>query len=262
MIRDDGVLEVPGESVTDPVAFTLSLAAAAERHGAELRMRFPVAGIEPGGGGIRLVDPGGDEVVCRFAVNAAGLHADEIAALAGDANFGIYPRKGEFLVFEPPAGKLDRILLPVPSPGTKGVLVFPTVDGKVVAGPTAVDLADKADWTVRNAAREEILPRANAILPALDGAEPIAAYAGLRPAGLGGVNYLIAPSAALPELVNAAAIRSTGLSASLAIAERVCAVLADAGLELGEERPLEPGAPLQLDGPWWRRTAEHTAGVA
>ena len=43
----------------------------------------------------------------------------------------------------------ERIVLPVPSAGTKGVLVFPTVDGKLVAGPTAHDQDDKHDWSVR-----------------------------------------------------------------------------------------------------------------
>ena len=75
---------------------------------------------------------------CRVAVNCAGLHADEVARLAGDESFSIYPRKGEFLVFDPPAGeRLERILLPVPTKRTKGVLVFPTIDGKIIAGPTA-----------------------------------------------------------------------------------------------------------------------------
>ena len=57
-------------------------------------------------------------------------------------------------------------------------------------------------------------------MPELEGAEPIAAYAGLRPAGRG-VNYLIGPSRDCPGLVNVAAIRSTGLTASLGIAEHV-----------------------------------------
>ena len=58
------------------------------------------------------------------------------------------------------------------------------------------------------------------MLPALEGAEPIASYAGLRPAGRGR-NYVIGPSPACPRLINVAAIRSTGLSASLGIAEHV-----------------------------------------
>ena len=46
-LRDDGTLEVPGEAVTDPVAYTLALATAAERLGAEVHTGFRVVAIEP-----------------------------------------------------------------------------------------------------------------------------------------------------------------------------------------------------------------------
>jgi glycerol-3-phosphate dehydrogenase len=264
VLRDDGVLEVPGEAVTDPVAYTLALAAAAQRHGCELRTSFRVVGVDRHGDGLVLHAQGGELVRCRVAVNCAGLGADDVARLAGDDSFEVYPRKGEFLVFDPPGGEpLERILLPVPTKRTKGVLVFPTLDGKVVAGPTAIDQSDKADWSVRPQARDEILPKAMAIYPPLENAQPVAAYAGLRPAGRG-VNYLIGSSDACPRLVNVAAIRSTGLTASLGIAERVCAIVGGLGVALGPELPLEPdskGAAFQSSsaGPWWRRTATYRA---
>jgi glycerol-3-phosphate dehydrogenase len=252
--RADGVIEIPQEAVTDPVAYTLKLAAAAERHGAQLRTRFRVVGVEVAGGGLVLRSDGG-AVRCRLAVNCAGLWADAVAALAGDYSFSIYPRKGEFIVFDPPE-PLNRILLPVPTKRTKGVLVFPTIDGKVIAGPTAVDLEDKDDWSVRPEARDEILPKACVIYPALADASPIAAYAGLRPAGRG-VNYLIGVSTACPALVNVAAIRSTGLTASLGIASYVCDLVASQGVLMGAEEPLAHGAPVEAAEPWWRRTAAY-----
>jgi glycerol-3-phosphate dehydrogenase len=258
-LRDDGTLEVPGEAVTNPVAYTLALAAAAERLGAELHTNFRVVAIDRSDDRLLLESADGRRVRCSAAVNCAGLRADEVARLAGDDNFEIYPRKGEFLVFDPPNGEvLEHILLPVPTKRTKGVLVFPTVDGNIVAGPTAVDQEDKDDWSVRPQARDEILPKATAMWPPLEGAQPIAAYAGLRPAGRG-VNYLIGPSAGCPGLVNAAAIRSTGLSASLGIAERVCDLVGELGVSLARERPLEPGDRPPSSGPWWRRTAEYRA---
>jgi glycerol-3-phosphate dehydrogenase len=244
-LRDDGALEVPGESATDPVAFTLALANAAVRHGAELRTGVRVDSL--------------DGLSSRVVVNCAGLYADEVARLAGDDSFEIYPRKGEFLVFEPPPGeKLEHILLPVPTKRTKGVLVFPTLDGKVVAGPTAVDLEDKNDWSVRPEAADEIVPKAIAMWPPLEGARQIAAYAGLRPAGRG-VNYLIGPSQTRPRLVNVAAIRSTGLTASLGIAERVTQIVAELGVRLGDERPIEPAPAKPRELAWWRRTKEYRA---
>ena len=255
--RKDGALKVPGEAVTDPVAYTLALALAAGRHGAELRTGFRVTAMRPDDGGLVVESAAGESVRSRLVVNCAGLHADTVAHLAGDHSFEIYPRKGEFLVFDPPHGeRLERILLPEPTERTKGVLVFPTVDGKVIAGPTAVDQVDKDDWSVRPEAREEIHPAAVAMWPPLEGAEPIAAYAGLRPAGRG-VNYLIEPSRACPGLVNVAAIRSTGLTASLGIAEYVCVMVQGLGVTLRREQPLEPGAPVQTEVPWWRRAAEY-----
>jgi len=224
-LRDDGALEVPGEAVTDPVAYTRALAAAAE-----VRTDARVERIARAANGLVLGIAGGDDVACDAAVNCAGLHADDVARMVGDDGFAIYPRKGEFFVFDPPDGEpLERILLPVPTKRTKGVLVFPRIDGRVVAGPTAYDQDDKDDWSVRPEAREEVMAKAVAMLPALEGAEPVSAYAGLRPAGRG-VNYVIGPSPACPQLVNVAAIRSTGLSASLGIGEYVADLLAQQGV--------------------------------
>jgi glycerol-3-phosphate dehydrogenase len=180
--------------------------------------------------------------------------------MAGDESFEIYPRKGEFLVLDQPAGaRLERILLPTPTKRTKGVLVFPTIDGKVIAGPTAVDEVDKGDWSVRPQAESEILPRAREMWEPLEDATPIGAYAGLRPAGRG-VNYLIGPSQACRRLINVAAIRSTGLTASLGIAERVCSIAAEQGLQLGAEQPLLPGLAPETAREWWRRSSEYRSG--
>jgi glycerol-3-phosphate dehydrogenase len=262
MFRRDGALKVPGEAVTDPAAYTLALAAAARRHGVVLRAGFGVGAIERGEAGWGLGSNGGDALSARVVVNCAGLHADTVARMAGDDSFEIYPRKGEFLVFDPPRGeRLERILLPVPTERTKGVLVFPTVDGKVIAGPTAVDQDDKADRGVRPTVAGEIHPQAVAMWPPLEGAEPIAAYAGLRPAGRG-VNYLIEPSRPAPGLVNVAAIRSTGLTASLGIAEYVCGLVQELGVPLRSERPLEPGPAPKLRVQWWQRAATLSESAA
>lgn len=219
-VRDDGTLVVPGESMTDPVGYVHALA-----EGLEVRLGASVAGIEVGTD-VVVHTAAGEHVSARLAVNCAGLHADEVARLAGDDSFEIYPRKGEFFFFRPPAGEsLERILLPIPTKRTKGVLVFPRLDGTIAAGPTAVDLEDKTDWSVRPVARDEVIGKAAELLPWLAEAEPVGSWAGLRPAGRG-VNYVIGPSPAQPRLINVAAIRSTGLSASLGIGEHVAGLVA------------------------------------
>jgi glycerol-3-phosphate dehydrogenase len=255
--REDRLF-VPGEAVTDPVRYTLALARAAERLGARVVCGARVERIEDGGG-VTLGRDGGDLARCRVAVNCAGLFADEVAHAAGDGDFRIRPRKGEFVVLEPrrTMPPWERILLPVPTARTKGVLVFPSVDGRVIAGPTARDQDDKRDWSVDPGVEEELVAQARAIAPALAEYEQVASYAGLRPAGAAGENYVIERSEACRHLVHVAAIRSTGLSASLGIAEHVVGLVEAAGVNLGEEQPVPAVEPIELPEPWWRRSAEY-----
>ncbi|WP_457101911.1 NAD(P)/FAD-dependent oxidoreductase [Microbacterium sp. P5_E9] len=257
----DGALLVPGESVTDPVAFTLALGRSALAAGAGILRKARVTAIDAAGENLIVRTDDGRTVTAPFVVNAAGLHADEVARLIGDDSFEIYPRKGEFFVFALPKGRtLEEIILPVPTKRTKGVLVFPTLDGRVVCGPTAHDQFDKEDWSVRPDAHREVLDKALAQLPALAGLEPIGTYAGLRPAGRD-ANYIIGPSPVDERFINVAAIRSTGLSACLGIADHVTGLLREAGVEVGDLRPATPVEVVASDRPWWQRTA-HRRRVA
>lgn len=257
-VDDDGALSVPGETVSDPVAFVHALAGAAQAGGATIMLGARVIGLKAADdGGVVVSLDGGESLHVRAAVNCAGLHADELARGAGDEIAEVYPRKGEFLVFEAPRDPpLQRILLPVPSALGKGVLVFPTLDRRaVIAGPTAREREDKRDRSVEADAAELIVAKARRMYPALGGLEPIASYAGLRPAGRD-ANYVIERSRALPALVHVAAIRSTGLSASLAIGEHVVAMLAEDGaIAPGPVRPLPTPTPPAPADSWWERAA-------
>jgi glycerol-3-phosphate dehydrogenase len=259
-LQGDGSLVVPGETVCDPVAFLHMLAGAAQQGGATVRLGARVVALTPASSeGIQLELATGERLHARGVVNCAGLFADEVAAMTGEQIVEIYPRKGEFLVFEMPAEEpLEEILLPAPSALGKGVLVFPTLDrSHVIAGPTAREREDKRDWSVEGDARELILARAARMYPALEHAECVGAYAGLRPAGRD-ANYVIAHSRTMRGVVHVAAIRSTGLSASLAIGEHVAGMLAeDEIVALGPPRILTAAVQDAPPGRWWERAAAH-----
>jgi glycerol-3-phosphate dehydrogenase len=269
-LQRDGALIVPGEAVTDPVAYVHALADAARAGGATVMLGARVSGLARGPDGALAIDVSGSAPLrACAAVNCAGLFADDVARLAGEAPVRVYPRKGEFLVFSPPPSQpLPPILLPVPCALGKGVLVFPTIDGMLIAGPTAREREDKHDWSVEADARELILTRASAMYPPLAHAREIGAYAGLRPAGRD-ANYVIEPSRMLPGLIHVAAIRSTGLSAALGIGEYVTDMLArDGTIRLGAD--LEPAAadgaarpphapfPTRATEPWWQRAVRRS----
>lgn len=229
-------LEVPGEAVICPWTTTLAYATQAVRSGVDLHLNCRVEKVRPGDPYHRLVTRRG-ELRTRHLVNACGLHADAFDALLGREDFTVTPRRGQLLVFDKFARDLVRhILLPVPGPLGKGVLITPTVYGNVLLGPTAEDLEDKTATGTTAEGLAGLREQGGRILPALLDEEVTAVYAGLR-AATGQEDYRIAAHPAL-RYVTVGGIRSTGLTASLAIAEHVRGLLADCGLDPGPERPL------------------------
>ncbi len=216
-----GALSIPDEAVIDPFWLTRAYAEAAIADGAEVRFGSPVVGlaIDADRAAISLAD--GTELETSQVFDCAGLRADEIARLAGDDSFAITPRKGQFLVSEETFG-VDRIVLPIPGPMGKGMLVTPIVFGGLLLGPTAVDLADKTDRSTDPAERERILASCRSLVPSVSDMVPVRSFAGLRTVSSTG-DYILGPSRAGDRLYLVAGIRSTGVSASPAIAEHAVA---------------------------------------
>jgi glycerol-3-phosphate dehydrogenase len=104
------------------------------------------------------------------------------------------------------------------------------VFGNVLLGPTAEDLDDKHATATSAGGLDGLLAHGRRILPSLLDEEVTATYAGLRAATEHG-DYQIHCDRAQRYLC-VGGIRSTGLSASLAIAEHVVGLLAEGGLAL------------------------------
>jgi glycerol-3-phosphate dehydrogenase len=228
-------LAIPGEGVLDPFWLTRAYAEAALAGGAEIRLGRPVVGLEVTDERVTVHTEGGAVVEALQVVDAAGIRADEVARLAGDASFEVTPRKGQFLVSEETFG-IDRIILPIPGPLGKGMLVTPIVFGGLLLGPTAVDGFDKSDRSVDPAERARIMATCRTMVPAVDDMVPIRQFAGLRHVSSTG-DFIVRPSSVGDRLYLAAGIRSTGVSTSPAIAE---AVVADVLARRGWDRPARP----------------------
>ena len=229
-----GGLEVPDEGIVCPFTTPLAFASEAVLGGCELWLRAPVTGVRRlADGALEIITPIG-LLRTRYLVNAAGLHSDELDRMLGHDAFTVEPRRGELIVFDKLARPLlDHILLAVPTATSKGVLLAPTVFGNQLLGPTAEDVKDKRDTSCTTRGLAYLRSEGLRIMPALAQHEVTATYAGLR-AATEHADYQLSIHA--PEgYVRVGGIRSTGLSASMAIAEHVGAELAGAGLAL------EPG---------------------
>ncbi|MFI1832589.1 FAD-dependent oxidoreductase [Streptomyces olivaceoviridis] len=232
-----GALHVPGESIICPWTTTLAYATQAVRAGADLHLNTAVREVSPSDGHLLTTSRG--TLRARHLVNAAGLHADTLDRALGHEDFTVTPRRGQLLVYDKLARPLVRhILLPVPTALGKGVLVAPTVHGNVLLGPTAEDLRDKRATGSTADGLAALRDKGRRVLPALLQEEVTAVYAGLR-AATGHEDYRITahPGQAY---ITVGGIRSTGLTASLAIAAHVTGLLADGGLDLGPVREPEP----------------------
>ena len=234
-------LEIPDESIVCPWTTPLAYATEAVRAGVRLRLDCRVTGVQPEAD-THLIDTTSGPLRGRWLVNAAGLGADRIDAMLSGGGFTVRPRRGELIVFDKLARPLvGSVLLPVPTAQTKGVLVAPTVYGNILLGPTAEDIEDRADTATTAAGLAALLEAGAAIVPDLVREQVTATYAGLR-AATEHRDYQIRVDSGL-RYACVAGIRSTGLSASLGIAEYVVDQMAGAGLPLKERDDLA-GPPV------------------
>lgn len=238
-----GGMTVPDESIVCPWTTTLALATDAMARGAAVLLRHRLLDVTAGESVTTLTTSQG-ELRCRWVVNAAGLGGDVVDRMFGHDRFTIVPRRGELLVFDKLARRLvDTIVLPVPTAKGKGVLVSPTIYGNVMLGPTSEDRSDRGDTSTSEDGIAFLRAKGRRLMPSLLDEEVTASYAGLR-AATEHNDYVVDTDNRQRYLV-LGGIRSTGLTASMALAEYASAQLADAGLVLTErsELPVGPRMP-------------------
>lgn len=225
-----GGLVVPDESIICPWTTTLAYATEAQQRGALLLLGRRVTGVAVGPEATTITTTAG-EVRATWIVNAAGLGGDVVDRMLGHDRFTVVPRRGELLVFDKLARALvDRIVLPVPSAKGKGVLVSPTIFGNVMLGPTSENLVDRSDTSTSAEGFAFLTSKGRTIMPALLDEEVTASYAGLR-AATEHSDYVVEVDPA-QRYVLLGGIRSTGLTASMALGERACDLMEAAGLSL------------------------------
>ena len=238
-----GGLSVPDEGIICPWSTTLALALDAQARGAAILLDAEVTGVDVGAERTTLSTAAGP-VEARWVVGAAGLGADHLDRAFGHDRFTVTPRRGELIVYDKLArAHVDRVVLPVPTARGKGVLVSPTVYGNVMVGPTSEDLTDRRETATSEAGLAGLRERARGLLPALEGEEVTAVYAGLRAATEHG-DYVVEVDEA-QRYVCLGGIRSTGLTSSMALGEHVAGLLAEVGLALTprEDLPAPPAMP-------------------
>ncbi len=136
-----GGLVVHRESIVDPFTTCIAYAEVAVENGVDIVFGAEVSEISDADAAIKSVVASGVRIPARWVINACGLGSRKLLDAYRGEPIDINPRRGQFVVYDRDCSPLvTRILLPIPTKKTKGMLVAPTIFGNLIAGPTAEDL--------------------------------------------------------------------------------------------------------------------------
>ncbi len=234
-VRCLGALWSAETGIVDSHGLMQALRGDAESQGAALALRAPVLGGRLRDSGIDL-EVGGDDrstVRCAAVVNAAGLRAQEVArSIAGLPAPTVPPchyARGHYFTLSGPS-PFRHLVYPVAVSGGLGVHVTLDMEGRARFGPD-VDWVDRIDYSFDESRAPEFATAIRRYWPALSDGSLQPGYTGIRPKlgppGSPAQDFLIQGPAdhGVPGLVNLYGIESPGLTASLAIADHVAALL-------------------------------------
>lgn len=225
----------PSTGIIDSHGLMLAYLGDAEQHGAALALASPVLSGSISGSGIRL-NVGGAEsmaVVCNTVINSAGLNAQEI----GRSIEGLPPQTippsfyaiGHYYTLAG-AAPFKHLIYPVAREDWLGVHVTIDLGGQVKFGPD-FGWIDGIDYRFDESRTQAFYEAIRHYYPGLRDGALHPGYTGIRPKiyGPGGpaADFVIhgPRDHGITGLVNLYGIESPGLTASLAIADYVSALL-------------------------------------
>lgn len=222
----------PQTGIVDSHQLLLALQGDAERGGAVCAFHSPVQAVEARAGRFLVTVGGASPTTLSAAcvINSAGLYANALARkIRGlDARHvpPLYLARGNYFSISGRA-PFSRLIYPMPNEAGLGVHLTIDLGGQARFGPD-VEWVDTINYDVDPRRADSFYAAIREYWPELpeDGLQP--AYAGIRPKlsgpGEPAADFVIQGPAAhgVRGLVNLFGIESPGLTASLAIAQRVC----------------------------------------
>ncbi len=241
-IQGHAALDVPSTGIVSAEALVHAYARLATNQGAHIVNRAKVTSLKPSGQTIRVGLRIGDEedsqaetIEARCVINAAGLYADEVAALLGNHSWKIYPVRGEYCEVRGPRSALvNNLVYPLPHADglSLGVHFTKTLWGTFLVGPTATHVDRKDNYEKDRLPISDFAHNAKSLLPEIEEKDLQLGYSGLRPklvppGGHGIADFVVTRDASVPQAIHLVGIESPGLTAAPSIAQHVAQLVSE-----------------------------------
>ncbi len=234
-------LYAPTAGIVSPFGYTVALYENAIKNGVNFYFNEKVERVVVEENRVKGLVSNGKFHRFDIVINAAGVHSDEISKSAGIDSFYVYPKRGEYFVFDDAIGKVvSRTIFPAPQKDSKGILVAYDVFGKIIIGPNSELIGEKENTETTREGLSEVFNGAKKLVPSLNTRNIITYFSGVRAQPSTG-DFIIEnyPEKAFG-FINAAGIKSPGFTASYAIAALVRDLIKDLGIEIKRNKNFNP----------------------
>src|ERR1700730_16216316 len=243
-------LDVPSTGIVSAEELVRTYARVAVEQGAHIVTRAQVVSLEPTANAIRVgirvgeetnTPVGQDEIAsqesieARCVINAAGLYADDVAALIGNDSWKIYPVRGEYCEVRGPRRSLiNGLVYPLPHADglSLGMHFTKTIWDTVLIGPTARYVKDKDDYERDRLTVARFAEGARIIVPEITDRDLQLAYSGFPPQLLPPCqhrigDFVIQREARGEEMIHLVGMESPGLTAAPSVSRQVAEMVGE-----------------------------------
>lgn len=180
----------PNTATVQPWEIGIAAFENALANGCEVRLSAKVTDIKKTEDGFRITiadtsvpREGKTEVLTAGGIlNCAGAYADRVRELLLPPSVRIYPEKADYFIFDKAVeGFLSHIIFQEPEEKGKGLTLVPTVNGNLLAGPSAQGDCAPDDVSTSSEGLAFLEKRLGELLPGLPLSAVIRSFASIRP---------------------------------------------------------------------------------